>query len=79
MAEARKLHATLVQGQLLVERQVAFLDLLYDRFELGDCRLEIFDGRVGHSVFDTLASISPRLKVTLTVSPVTTSEAARTI
>ena len=48
VAEARQLHAALVQRQRLLERQVAFLELLDDRFELGDRGFEVLDGGVGH-------------------------------
>jgi hypothetical protein len=43
MTEARQLHATLVQGERLLERQVAFFELLDDAVELGDCAFEVFD------------------------------------
>ena len=36
VTEARQLHAALVQRQRLLERQVAFFELLDDRLELGD-------------------------------------------
>src|SRR5206468_10259300 len=77
VTEAGELHATLVERQRLLERQIALLELLDDRFELGDGAFEIFDRRISHSVFDTLASISPRLKVTRTVSPGSTADASR--
>ena len=32
----------------LLERQVAFLELLHDRFELGDRAFEVLDRGVGH-------------------------------
>jgi hypothetical protein len=38
VAEARELDAALVERQRLLEREVAFLELLDDRFELGDRR-----------------------------------------
>ena len=43
VAEARELDAALVQLQRCFERQVAFLELLDDGFELGDRRLEVLD------------------------------------
>src|SRR4051794_28284422 len=48
MAEAGELHAALVQRQRLLEGEIAFLELLDDRLELGDRRLEVFDGRFSH-------------------------------
>src|SRR5262245_58372946 len=47
MTEARQLDTTLVQRERLLERQVAFLELLHDRIELGDRCLEVPDGGVG--------------------------------
>ena len=43
VAEARELDAALVERERLLERQVAFLELLDDRFELGDRGFEVFD------------------------------------
>src|SRR5262249_7773304 len=43
VAEPRELHAALVEGERLLEREVAILELLHDRLELGDRRLEILD------------------------------------
>src|SRR5262249_46317800 len=77
VAEPRELDAALVQRERLLEGEVALLELLDDRLELGDRRLEILDGRVGHEVFVTLASISPRLKVTRIESPGATAAAPR--
>src|SRR5881296_3317005 len=48
VTEPRELHAALVQRQRLFEREVAFLELLDDRFELGDRGFEVFDRRVSH-------------------------------
>src|SRR3954447_18189393 len=48
VAEARQLDAALIQGERLLEREVAFLELFDDRFQLGDRRFEVFDRRVGH-------------------------------
>src|SRR5581483_8287872 len=77
VAEARELHAAFVQRERLLEREIAVLELLDDRLEFGDRRFEVLDGRVGHEVFVTLASISPRLKVTAIASPGWTAEASR--
>ena len=38
------------ERERLLERQVAFLELLDDRFELGDRGFEVLDGGVGHVV-----------------------------
>src|SRR4051794_26469550 len=46
VAEARELHAALVQRERLLEGEVAFLELLDDRVELGERRFEVFDGGV---------------------------------
>src|SRR6266849_10711864 len=43
VTEPRELHATLVQRQRLLEREIAFLEFLHDRFELGDRGFEILD------------------------------------
>ena len=43
VAEARQLHPALVQRERLLERHVAFLELLHGRFELGDGGFEVFD------------------------------------
>ena len=75
--QKRELNAALVKLERLLEREVSFLELLDDGFELGDRRLEVLDRWVGHSAFVTLASISPRLKVTWIVSPGVTAEASR--
>src|SRR6185295_16467121 len=48
VTEARQLDAALVELQRLLEREVAFFQLLHDAFELGDRRLEILDRRVRH-------------------------------
>src|SRR4051812_9780616 len=48
VAEARELHAALVELQRLLERQVALFQLLDDAFELGDRGLEVLDRRVSH-------------------------------
>mgnify|MGYP003694185165 CR=1 FL=1 len=48
MAEPRELDAAFVERERLFEREVAFLELLDDGFELGDGRFEVFDGGVGH-------------------------------
>src|SRR5206468_4393922 len=48
VTEPRELHAALVQRQRLFEREVAFLELLDDRFELGDRAFEVFDRRISH-------------------------------
>ena len=52
VTEARELHAALVQRQRLLEREVAFLELLDDRLELGDRAFEVLDGSIsmtGHA------------------------------
>src|SRR5262245_22757247 len=41
LADARQLHAALEVTQRLVERQVALLEFLDDRFQLGDRALEV--------------------------------------
>src|SRR5436190_21907164 len=48
MAETRELHAALVQGERLLERQVTFFELFDDRLQLGDRRFEVLDGGFGH-------------------------------
>ena len=50
VAEARELHAALVERQRLLERQVALFELLDDRFQLGDRRFEVLDGGFGHVI-----------------------------
>ena len=50
MAEAREVHAALVELQRRLERQVAFFEFLDDRLELGDRRLEVLDGGIHESV-----------------------------
>src|ERR1051325_1020651 len=77
VAEARELHAAFVQRERLLECEVALLELLHDRLELGDRRLEILDRCVGHEVLVTFASSSPRLNVTRTDSPGATVDASR--
>ena len=47
MAEPRQLDAALVERERLLERQVAFLELLDDRLELGDRGFEVLNGGVG--------------------------------
>src|SRR6267154_1626036 len=79
VTELRQRDAPLVELERLFERQIAaFFQFLHNRLELGDRRFEVFDrGLVAHSVPDTLASISPWLKVTCTTSPLRTSAALR--
>src|SRR5439155_8261608 len=48
VAETGKLYAALVQQQRLFERQVAFFELLDDRFEFGDGGFEVLYRSVGH-------------------------------
>src|ERR1700712_921828 len=48
VTEPGQLHAAFVQRERLFEREVAFFEFLDDHFELGDRRLEVFDGGVGH-------------------------------
>src|SRR5688572_13749378 len=48
VAEARQLHAALVELERFLECEVAFLQLLDDGFELGDGGLEILDGWISH-------------------------------
>src|SRR5882672_8832015 len=48
VAEARELDTALVERERLLEREVAFLELLDDGFELGDRRFEVFDGGFRH-------------------------------
>src|SRR6516225_7599736 len=50
MAEPRQLHAAFVERERLFEREVALLELLHNRFELRDGRLEIFDRWLRHLV-----------------------------
>src|SRR5262252_3924560 len=78
VAEARQLDAAFVKAERLFESELTVLQLLDDRFELGDGGFEVLDGRLSHSALDTLASISPRLNRIRTSSPGWTSEAART-
>src|SRR5262249_45782286 len=56
VAEAGELDAALVERQRLLEGEVAVLELLHDRFELGDGGLEVFNGRVGHRTFSSLVA-----------------------
>src|SRR5258708_1803699 len=51
MAKARELNAPLVKRERLFERQIAVLEFLDDRFEFGDRALEVFNGGVGHQVY----------------------------
>src|SRR5437773_249433 len=48
VAEARELYAALVELKGLLEREVSLLELLDDRFELGDGGFEVLDGCLGH-------------------------------
>src|SRR4030088_1944061 len=48
VAEPGQLHTALVQRERLFEGQIAFFELLDDRFELGDRGFEILDRRVWH-------------------------------
>src|SRR5205814_8583028 len=48
MAEPRELDAPFVQGERLLERHVAFLELPDDALELGDGCFEVFDRRIRH-------------------------------
>src|SRR5687768_4237611 len=59
MAETRELHATLVQLERLLEREVPFLELLDNRFELGDRGFEILNCRV-HQFSPLHSSTRPR-------------------
>src|SRR5262249_39603110 len=85
VAEAGELDAALVERQRLLEGEVAVLELLHDRFELGDGGLEVFNGRVGHRTFySSFASVErtshfswPRSSLTRTVSPGATVDASR--
>jgi hypothetical protein len=43
MTETRELDAALVEGERLLEGEVALLELLDERIELGERRLEILD------------------------------------
>src|SRR5665213_1897468 len=43
VAEARQLHAAFVEHQRLLERQVAVLELLHGRLELGDRGFKVLD------------------------------------
>ena len=45
VAEARELHAALEELERLLEREIAFLERLDDRLELGDGGLEVLDRR----------------------------------
>src|SRR6476660_8641479 len=46
MAEPRQLHAALEQLERLLQREVAILEPLHDRFELADRRLKVLDCRI---------------------------------
>ena len=46
MAEARQLHAALVELERFLEREVALFEFLDDALELGDGGFEVLDGRV---------------------------------
>src|SRR5262245_46984598 len=48
VTEARKLYAAFVERERLLERQVALLELLHDRLELGNSGFEILDRRIEH-------------------------------
>src|SRR5262249_47969703 len=48
VAEARELHAALVELQRLFEREVALFEFLHDGLELRDGGLEVLDRCVGH-------------------------------
>ena len=62
VAEPRQLDAALVERQRLLERQVAFFELLDDRLELGDRGFEVLDGRVMPVSIRTLRSASSPLR-----------------
>ena len=49
MAEARQLHAALVELERFLECEVAFLELLDDGLELGDGGFEVLNCRVHQS------------------------------
>src|SRR5262245_47644530 len=75
-----KLDAALEQRQRLLERHVAFLELLDDFFELRDGGFEIFDGlTLAHRscLSSTLHASSPSASVTRTPCPAATACADR--
>ena len=51
VAEPGEVHAAFVELQRRLERQVALLELLDDRLELGDRRLEVLNGRRFHCLW----------------------------
>ena len=63
VAEARQLHAALEELERLFEREVAVLELLDDRLELGDRRFKILDCRVGHFLISSAISCSAQLQL----------------